>query len=109
MILFGLLSKAIFAAGGLIAVFIVAWYFYIHDHAARTEGGVATSVDRVLDAQRVTCRERQGAWRCNVQRDTSDPGQTLTVVKAGKKNCWRLQGEDVRGCVKVLDYVRGVF
>jgi hypothetical protein len=110
VIVFGLLSKAIVAVGAAIAVFAVAWYFYIHDHAARTDGGVATSLSRELDADRASCRDRSrgSGWICVVS-DESD-SHRYVVRPRGAKNCWTLDepGRDVQqGCVKVLDYVRG--
>ncbi|MCW2524703.1 MAG: hypothetical protein JWO63_3038 [Frankiales bacterium] len=102
MIVFGLLSKAIFALGALVAVFVVVWYFYIHDHAARTEGSVAISLARAVpggaDAH---CREHGQRWRCTVG------ARSFTVVRA-KKNCWRVAGRDIQGCVQVIDFVRGL-
>lgn len=104
MIPFGLISKAVFALGAVVAVFVVAWYFYIHDRAARTEGGVAISLAREAPGSGdARCRDTGRGWRCTIGK------RTYAVVPA-KKNCWRASGAaDLRGCVKVVDYVRGFF
>jgi hypothetical protein len=101
--LWPIVSKAIFAAGALVAVFVVAWYFYIHSHAARTEGSVAISLAREVRGEGdARCRDQGRGWRCTI-------GKRSFVVVRGKENCWRVRGRDLEGCVKVLDYVRGVF
>lgn len=99
---FGLLSKAVFALGVVIAVFVIAWYFYIHDHAARTADGVAVSLAREVrgDAS-ARCRERGRGWRCRL-------GERNFEVVPARKNCWRVPARDLDGCVKVVDYVRGL-
>jgi hypothetical protein len=102
VIVFSLLSKAIFAVGFVIALFVVGWYFYIHDHAARTEGGVAISLSRELDRD-AHCRDTGPGWHCTAG------GRTYLLAPQGKKNCWRAENRDVEGCVKVIDYVRGIF
>jgi hypothetical protein len=99
----GIATKVIGVVALVVAVFVVAWYFYIHDHASRTEGSVAASLQRVLDADDVTCREADGGWRCRAGRRTFD------VRKDGKKNCWRARGTEANGCVKVTDFVKGLF
>ncbi|MFL5843307.1 MAG: hypothetical protein ACJ762_01355 [Solirubrobacteraceae bacterium] len=101
MIVFGLISKAIFAVGFVIALFVVGWYFYIHDHAARTTGGIETSLSRELDKD-AHCQDTGRGWRCTAG------GRTYAILPRGKKNCWRANGRDVEGCVKVIDYVRGL-
>ena len=106
--LFGLLSKVVFAVGGVVAAFVVAWHFYIHDHAARTEGGVAASLARELDAGDVRCHEAGREWRCRVGEGRA---RHTAVVRRGRKNCWRLAQPErgtTTGCVKVLDYVGGL-
>lgn len=98
-----MIGKAVFAVGFVVAAFVVAWFFYVHDHAARTDGGVAASLARVApgDAD-ASCRERGDGWRCTLGR------RTVVVVKDGKKNCWRAPDTELNGCVKVLDFVRGL-
>jgi hypothetical protein len=100
VIVFGLISKLVFAVGFVLALFAVAWYFYIHDHAARTTGGVAVSLSRELDKD-ARCHDTGRGWRCTAA------GRTYAIVPT-KKNCWRAAGRDVQGCVKVIDYVRGL-
>ena len=102
-LLWPIITKVIGVVAVVVAVFVVAWYFYIHDHAARTSGGVAASLHRVLDADGVECRDRGRGWRCDVGR------RTLEVVPDGKKNCWRARGTQANGCVKVTDFVAGIF
>jgi hypothetical protein len=88
----------------VVAVFFVAWYFYIHDHAARTSGGVEAALARVAPGgAEATCRERDESWRCTLGK------RTVVVVRDGKKNCWRVpKDKELHGCVKVLDYVQGL-
>ena len=89
----------------IVAVFFVAWYFYIHDHAARTSGGIEASLARVAPGgEEATCRERDEGWRCTLGKK-----RVVLVVKDGKTNCWKApKDRRLHGCVKVLDYVQGL-
>ena len=96
-------SRVIAVVGVVFALFAVVWYAYIHDHAARTEAGLAVSVAREAPGDGdARCRERKGpGWRCTLGK------RTFTVLP-GKKNCWRAPARDLKGCVKIVDYVRGL-
>lgn len=98
----GIVTKLVGVVALLVAVFVVAWYFYLHDHASRTEGSIAASLERVLDANDVRCRDTGRGWRCTAGRRRFD------VRTDGRKNCWRARGTDVNGCVKVTDFVKGL-
>ena len=67
---------------------IVAWHFYIHDHAALNPDSIARSM-----GGDTRCRG-DGPWRCGE-----------VVVERTKKNCWRERDGERRDCVKFFDYV----
>jgi hypothetical protein len=99
----GIFAKVFGLVAAVIALFFVAWYFYIHDHAARTTGGIEVSLGRAASGHHdAHCRDRGRNWRCTV-------GGRTYLVEPTRKNCWRVREPKLDGCVKVLDYVGGLF
>ena len=102
MIRRGLIGMVFGVVATLVAVFVVAWYFYIHDHAARTVGGIEVSLGRSVPGRDDPhCRKAGDNWRCTLGRRTY-------LVEPTRKNCWRVRQPKLHGCVKVLDYVSGL-
>lgn len=99
----GIVGKLIGLVALVVAVFVVAWQFYIHDRAARTTGGIEVSLGRAVPGRGdARCRTRGANWRCTI-------GRRSFLVEPTRKNCWRVREPRLEGCVKVLDYVGGLF
>ena len=103
MIFGGLVGKVFGVVALVVALYFVAWRFYIHDHAARTDGGIAVSLGRAVPGHGdAHCSKHGTHWRCTI-------GRRSFLVEPTRKNCWRVRTPRLEGCVKVLDYVAGFF
>lgn len=95
-------GRVVLIAGALFAVGVVAWHFYLRDHAALTDDGVARSLSRAAPGgQEFDCRGADREWRCR-------GGERTLVVTRARKNCWRVREPELTGCVRFTDYVLGL-
>lgn len=83
-----MIGKLLLAMAFAFAAMVVAWHFYIHDHAALNGDSIARSM-----GGDVRCRG-DGPWRCGELE-----------VRRVKKNCWRAAEGDREDCVRFFDYV----
>lgn len=82
-----MIGKLLLVVAFAFSSLVVAWHFYIRDHAALNEDSIARSIGG--DGR---CRD-DGPWRCGE-----------VVVERRKKNCWRAEDGSREGCVKFFDY-----